>query len=186
MNRTETLKIMSVLKAAYPQFYAKQTKEDLDSIVHLWESAFCDESYPLVANAIMALIKTRVSNFPPSIGELNQMIQQISQPEEMSEGEAWAMVYKAICSANYHAAENFERLPPTIQRIVGSPKQLQDWAMMDSDTVNSVVASNLQRSFKAVSKKERDYQALPSSVKGYMEKLSGQMELNKLTDKITE
>ena len=95
----------------------------------------------------------------------------------MTEQEAWALVAKAIRNGTWGAKEEFEALPPQIQRIVGSPTQLSDWAKMDSDSVHSVVASNFQRSFRAKVKADKEYAALPSEVKLAIGGLSNMMRL---------
>ena len=48
---------------------------------------------------------------------------------------------------------------------------------MDSETFNSVVASNFQRSYKVRAKNERDYLALPSSVKTFMASIAEGMKM---------
>lgn len=180
MNRTETIKIMAVLRAAYPQYYAKQSSEDLEGIVGLWAEMFEDEPYQIVAMAVKALIKTRVSTFPPGIGEINEKIMQITKPEEMTEMEAWALVSNALRNSAYNSAEEFQKLPQIAQRIVGSPAQLREWSQMDSDTVNSVVASNFQRSYKVRAKNDREFEALPSGVKDFVMQLADGMSIKKL------
>lgn len=180
MNRMETMKIMAVLQAAYPQFYARKAKEELDSIVSLWTEMFEEEAYPTVAMATKALIKTRTSTYPPGIGEITEKIMQITQPEDMTEQEAWALVMKATRNSAYNSAEEFAKLPPAVQKTVGSPNQLRDWALMDSDEVNTVVASNFQRSYRARAKSEREYIALPQSVKQYIGELAAAMDMQRL------
>ena len=180
MNRIDTIKLMTVLQTAYPQFYAKKSNEEMNDAINLYMDMFQDEPAELVAMAVKALIKTRTSTWPPSIGEINEKIMQITQPDEMTEQEAWACVAKALRNSTYNSAEEFEKLPPVVQRLVGSPNQLREWAQMDSDTVNSVVASNFQRSYRARAKNERDYLALPSSVKSYMLSLSEGMKMPEL------
>jgi hypothetical protein len=179
MNRADTLKIMAVLQAAYPQFYAKKTKDELDGIVNLWARMFEDEPYGLVEMAVYALIKTRESTYPPGIGEINAKIMQITQPQEMTEMEAWSLVRQAISNGIYGAQKEFDALPPVVQSVVGSPAQLREWATMDSDTVQSVVASNFQRSYKVRAKNHREYLALPSSVKQYMDAIADGMSMDK-------
>jgi predicted small lipoprotein YifL len=110
----------------------------------------------------------------------------VTQPEEMTEQEAWALVSKAIRNSAYNSAEEFAKLPPVVQRLVGSPSQLREWGQMDSDTVNSVVASNFQRSYRARAKNERDYLALPSSVKSYMAALADGMKMPELPDAVMD
>lgn len=65
-----------------------------------------------------------------------------------------------------------------MQRLVGSASQLREWAMMDADTVSSVVASNFQRSYKVRAKNEREILALPSSVRGYMAQLTERISMD--------
>lgn len=179
MNRIETIKLMTVLQTAYPQFYIRKSEEEMNDAINLYMTMFEDEPGELVAVAVKALIKTRTSTWPPSIGEINEKIMQITQPKEMTEMEAWAFVQKALTNGIYGAQKEFDALPPIIQGIVGSPNQLREWAMMESDTVNSVVASNFQRSYRARAKNEREYLALPSSVREYMAAIADGMDLDK-------
>ena len=180
MNLVETAKLMAILETAYPMFYAKKTQQEREDAIRLWAEMFADEPGEVVAVAVKALIKSRVSTFPPGIGEITEKIQQITQPEQMTEQEAWNLVLKAVCNSNYNSGEEFRKLPPVVQRLVGSPSQLQQWAAMDSETVNSVVASNFQRSYKVRAKNERDYLALPSSVKRFMESITEGMRMPQL------
>ena len=68
----------------------------------------------------------------------------------------------------------------------GFPNQLREWAQMDSDTLNSVVASNFQRSYKARAASEREYMALPSDVRNAMEQLSASMRMPQLSEGVTD
>lgn len=187
MNLVETAKLMAVLETAYPMFYAKKTQQEREDAIRLWAEMFADEPGELVAMAVKALIKTRASTFPPGIGEITEKIQQLTQPNEMTELEAWGLVLKAIGNSNYNSGEEFQKLPPVLQKLVGSPSQLREWAAMDSETLNSVVASNFQRSYKIRAKSERDYLALPSSVKTYVASITGGMRMPELpSGEITE
>ena len=185
MNQLETMKIMAVIETAYPRFYAQKTAEDRENAVKLWTQVFAEDPYNVVSMAVMALIKT--SPYPPQPSDVNAKIQQITQPEEMTEMEVWSLVLKAIGNSNYNSGEEFNKLPPVLQRLVGAPSQLREWAAMDSETLNSVVASNFQRSYKVRAKNERDYLALPSSVKTFMASLTEGMKMPGLPEgEITE
>ena len=196
MDRTETIKIMAVLRAAYPQYYAKQSSEDLQGIVNLWAEMFADEPYQVVAMATKALIKTRPSSFPPGIGEINEKIMQITQPEEMTEMEAWSVVRRAIHGASMDASSrkfrdgvqdprtsaqvNFERLPDLLKQVVNSPEQLAAWERLPDHEIDTVIQSNFMRSYRAKAKHARDYMALPSSVKDYMQALADKVSMRKI------
>jgi hypothetical protein len=54
--------------------------------------------------------------------------------------------------------------------------------MMDGDAVNSVVASNFQRSYKVRAANERELLALPADVRGVMEQLGAGTAMLRLGD----
>lgn len=164
MDRLETADILAVLKAAYPQFYSGLTQKDANKIVDLWAEMFKDEPVTVVAIAVKAMIASRSNTFPPNIGEVKAQITKMRMPDEMTAAEAWTRVATAIRNGLYGAQDEFNRLPPPIKRLVGSPQQLREWAEMDADTVASVVASNFQRSYTARIKSDREYMALPSDI----------------------
>ena len=177
MDRTETMKILSVLRGAYPAFYRDTSRQEAEAIVNLWAAMFADEDYELVGAAVKSLIVADTKGFPPVIGQVKEYIRKLTAPQEMTESEAWALVSKAIRNGIWGAKKEFEALPPQIQRIVGSPQQLTDWAQMDSDSVHSVVASNFQRSFRAKAKADKEYAALPSDVRAAIGGIADRMRL---------
>ena len=182
MTREETLMVMSALKAAYPPFYKDMRREEAEGIVNLWASMFADDPVQVVLAAVKAHIATDKKGFPPHIGAIKEAIVKVTAPEEMTEQEAWGRVLKAVRNGIYGSQKEFDALPPTLQRIVGSPSQLKEWALMDGDTVNSVVASNFQRSYRARAANEREYMALPSDVRGVMDSLGDGMTMHQLGD----
>ena len=173
MNYEETLAIMGVLKAAYPQYYRDMKRSDAESVVSLWAEMFKDEPVNVVAVAVKAYIASDTNGFPPHIGAIKNEIAKIKAPKSMTEQEAWLLVKNATRNGLYGSAEEFEKLPPICKKLVGSPSQLREWATMDSDTLNSVVASNFQRSYKVMEKREKERLALPSDVRDIMAQLSG-------------
>lgn len=165
MTRQETGVVMNILATAYPRFYAGPNRPDPQQTVKLWSEMFEDDDLHLVLAAVKALISTDDKGFPPHIGAVKAKIRQISQPGEMSEAEAWGYIRKALKDSSYHAQKEFDALPPIVQQIVCTPEQLREWARMDEATVQSVVASNVQRSYRAKAKHAREFNALPRGVK---------------------
>lgn len=172
MTLEETGIIMDILTTAYPKFYSGKDAPDPVKTLTLWAEMFADDPPRLVAAAVKSLISADEKGFPPHIGAVKAKMRQITVPEQDTEAEAWGKVLKAISRGIYSSKENFERLPPEIQRIVGSPNQLREWAMMDSDTVQSVVASNFQRSYRAKMKQKAEFDALPNDVKQLVQSVS--------------
>ena len=168
MTREDTIKILSVLRGAYPAFYRDITKQEAESTIALWESMFDEEPYELVAAAVKAFISGDGKGFPPAIGQIKERIRLITTPEEMTEQEAWSYVSKALRNSTYGSVEEFAKLPPEVQAVVHDPGQLRQWAMAEADEVETVMASNFQRSFRAKQKVNKEFMALPTSVKQLM------------------
>ena len=177
MTREQTLDIMVVIQAAYPNFYKGMSKQQADAVIDLWATMFVDEPLDVVAMAVKAHICNDKKGFPPHIGAIKEAIIKLQTPDEMTEMEAWGHIRKAIGNGLYGSQKEFDKLPPVLQRLVGSPNQLREWANMDEETVASVVASNLQRSYKARAAHERELLALPADVRQTMERLSASLDM---------
>ena len=182
MTRQEMIKIISIMQTNYPDDFRGLSDTALKAKISLWHMQFADDSYADVQTAVMAHIASDTSRFMPPVGVIKAKLVDMRQPEELTELEAWGYVQKALRNSNYGAAEEFAKLPPVIKRLVGSPNQLREWAMMDSDTVNSVVASNFQRSYKARAASERQTLALPSDVRNAMDRIADSMRMPELPE----
>jgi len=177
MTRQEALAIMAMLKTAYPSFYKDLSKEELNAAVNLWATMFSEESIQVVTEAIKALMCTL--KYPPTIADVKEKIAMITQPPIMTEMEAWDMVRRAI--SYYHANEAFANLPPILQKIVGSPNMLREWALMNVETVNSVIQSNFMRSYKAKVAQEKEYAMLPESTRQLIQSIAAKMDMKAIT-----
>lgn len=182
MTIRETGAIMDILTCAYPQFYARVGNDEMRKIMSLWAQMFSDDDVKTVAVAVKALISTDTNRYPPSIGAVKAKIQQITAPQEMSEAAAWSLIQKACSNGIYGAQKEFDKLPEICQKLVGSPNQLREWAMMDSETVHSVVASNFQRAYRTQTARDREYKALPKDVQAFIKELSGAVKEPKLLE----
>lgn len=173
MNTKETIKIMAVLKTAYPRFYVNQTDEEKKQALDLWQIMFADKDYLLVSKAVKSLIAT--NKYPPTIADVNEQINAITNPHEMTEVEAWGLVRKAVCNSGYNSVTEFNKLPENIQCVVGSPEMLKSWALADIDELDTVIASNFQRSFRAKQSEIKRYMAMPQDVKDFMLEIADKM-----------
>lgn len=129
-----------------------------ESKVIAWYSCLSDMPYEGVSRAIKNLAMR--NKFRPSIAEIRaEVIGMITEPD-MSEGEAWAMVRDGIRNGTYGATEEFNKFPPVVQRAVGNPMSLSEWAMMSSDDIETIVHSQFLRSYRAVKDEEKDERVL--------------------------
>ena len=177
MNLAQTKLVLGVLYAAFPAFYRDMKPEATNGISKLWQEMFAEEPYELVTAAVKALIATKVEGYPPTIGSVKEQIAKLTQPEQLSELDAWALVNKACQNGYWGFKEEFDKLPEVVQRAVGSPEQLRVWAQMDEDTVNSVVASNFMRTFKVKQKQQREVAMLPPEIRNILAETTKRMAL---------
>lgn len=177
MTRDETLKILSVLKAAFPHSYKDMTKRDATAMVDLWTMAFAGDPYEAVNAAVVALIVTRTTGFSPTIGEIKEKLAAPKAAQELSEQSAWALVSKACGNGLYGYRKEYDKLPPEVQRAVGAPEQLKAWAAMDAETVQSVVASNFMRNYRTQQARAKEVEALPPAVREMLTGVTGSMAM---------
>lgn len=174
MTKRDVVGIMALLQTAYPAYYAKQDNQQRMEAVNLWAELFADDPAPLVYGAVKSIIVSGGA-FPPSIGEIKNKMHDLSAPAGMSETEAWALVSKACSNGIYGYEAEFAKLPPTVQAAVGRPEQLREWAMMDVETVQSVVASNFMRGYKTAQRREKETAMIPESVKALLDGVGARM-----------
>lgn len=180
MTKKEMAEILAIMQANYPDDFRGMSDKAMNAKINLWLMSFRDDQYQEVLAAVMAHINTDTNRFMPPVGVIKAKLTEIRLPEELTPQEAWELVSRATRNSSYNAGEEFAKLPPVVQRIVGSPMQLKEWAAMDTDTLQSVVASNFQRSYKVRAASEREYLALPSAVKQTMAQIADRMKMPEL------
>jgi hypothetical protein len=173
----ETTQILTLLQSEYPQSFAKMDERMMALKQRLWFSEFQYDDYKAVYAVVRAIMSAGDREFAPNISKIREKLRSYSTDGEMSEQEAWAMVSKAICNGIYGYKEEYEKLPPPIQKAVGQPEQLKRWAVMDENDVQSVVASNFQRSFRAIMSRERELSKIPPDVRAMLEGVGENMML---------
>lgn len=177
MTVDETLKIFAVLKANYSNFFKSVSRVDAEAMVNLWAEMFADEPYEAVGMAIKSYIASDVNGYPPNVGIIKEQMRKLTKTESLTEQEAINLITKACENGSYGSKEEFAKLPPILQRLVGSPNQLKEWALMDKDTFNSVIQSNLMRSYRVLAERERQHQALPNNIKNLIAETTNQLKL---------
>lgn len=162
MTIQETAKIISVIRQFYPRF---TDGRDPETFTALWQRLFRNDDYQVVGHALEVYLATDTRGFPPAPGQLREIMADMQTADTLEPSEAWAMVYKAICNGAYHSRTEFENLPEDIQRAIGSPEMIHEWALMDIETVQSVVASNFQRTYRARTEKAKQALRLPDGLR---------------------
>lgn len=175
MNKSETGQLMSILEVAYPRFYINKTDEERKQALNLWFDCFKDYDSKIVAAALKALIVSDVQGYPPGIGAVMDRVRLITEPPQLTEFEIWALVARAASRGMYHSKEEFAKLPPLAQRIVGSPNTLVEWGQLDADQFHTVIQSNFMRSYRVLALREQSMNALPADVKKLIDGINRKM-----------
>ena len=157
MTIEETGVVMRILKANYPNWNANK-----DTLL-LWSQMFSEDPVNVVGAAVKAFIAQDEKGFAPVIGQIKSLILKANN-NDMGEGEAWSLVRNAISNGLYGSITEYQKLPPILQRVVGSPDQLEQWAMI-TDGLDTVVQSNVKRAYRQELEKEQFNRSLPSDVK---------------------
>ena len=173
MNRVEILRMLGILKSAYPNFYKDISKSEAENIVELYEMMFKDESKEVVFTALKDIIST--SEYPPTIATIKNKIYELKNPYELDNNELWISLLKAISNSSYHSEEEFSKLPNEVKLFVRSPEQLREMAVMDSDVINSVTKGQFMKQIEVIKQRVKE-----DNISG--KNLLGEKEVFKLED----
>lgn len=161
MTRDEFKILVKGMKAVYAQQTFLPDKDAFD----MWFALLQDLPYKLANVAIQKHMLTE--RLPPTPAEIREKAAQMMEvPEtEMSELEAWALVRKAIRNSGYHAQEEFDKLPEACREAVGNAANLEEWAKMDYEKVESVGQSHFIRNFRTAVLRIKEEQRLPEQTR---------------------
>ncbi len=159
MTEQETNRILGMIVEMYPAF---RRDRDAGLTSRLWHSLFQEVPYEQMQQALMEFIATDTKGFPPAPGMLRAILLSHMDSEELPEMEAWRLTLRAISRGTYYSRQEFNKLPPVIRRVVGSPENLHDWAGMDERQVSGNIQPWFLRAYQQRLEKERSGRLLPA------------------------
>lgn len=165
MTRDETVRIIRIMCDCYPNYKPSNLSETVD----VWNMMLEEYSYQQISMALKAYVHSDTSGFAPSIGQLINKLHEVQSPQELNEMEAWLLVGRALRNGTYGAVEEFNKLPPLVQKAVGSPDNLRNWAQTDSESIENVVQSNFMRAYRIVVNRAKEYQKMPKDIQTLIE-----------------
>lgn len=147
MTKQEVFRLFGLFQSVYPDPFRGLSDEAIQLKLGVWQDLFAEIPGDAVMGAARAFIKGDTKGFMPVPGQLMALI---GQTRELGEQEAWDLVTRAAGRSTYYAQEEFDKLPPALQRTVGSPATLRSWAAVDMAQLQTVVASHFKRDYRAV------------------------------------
>lgn len=171
MTREETQKILMAIQSVFPNFHV----ENKTFTVNTWNMVLQDFKYEDVEMALIAYVRTETRGFAPSPGQLIEKINLITRPKELSEQEAYSILQNAVRRSGSNYMEEFEKLPYFIQKTVGRPTQLRDWALEDNAN-HEVRASNFMRNYRMELERQKEIEKLPTGIKELIRQVNEKSE----------
>jgi len=176
MTRDETKQILMRIQSTFPNW---KPQSDLRFVVETWHEYLCDYGYEQIRAALKAFTMTDSSGFAPTVGQLIEIMDRLGNSEELSEMEAWSLVSKALRRSIYYADSEYDKLPETVKKAVGSPEMLRSWAETDMKSIENVIQSNFMRTYRQEVTRAREMRKIPASVRTLLEGNSGKSLLEK-------
>lgn len=152
----------SAIKTYFPKDNLLSTNESMD----LWFDMLNDLDYQRAYIGLKTYIAT--NKFPPAISDIRAYAMKVKELQELNEMEAWSLVKKAIRNGGYNSIEEYKKLPPLVQKAVGLPSQLREWAL-DENYKEAIVMSSFQKAYKIELQKKQEFQKLPQQVQKFIE-----------------
>lgn len=158
MTKENTVELLTMLRLAYPRFYANITKQDAQATLELWYSMFKEEDNDVVKAATKTLISSL--EFPPTIADVKKEIDKLvnAATDKPTAIDEWNAIRKAIGNSIYNSAEMFETLSPIAKQYVGTPNQLKQWAMA-TDFNPDVAKGQFLKQYSVLEEREK-YKAI--------------------------
>lgn len=167
MTAIEASAVLEYLKAAYPIAYAKTDDSGLKTAITVWVDAFEDMPVEAVKAALKAYISADTTGRAPAPGQIRDIIFRAMEKQSNaglpSEDEAVMLVKSAAANSGYNSVEEFKRLPPIIQDILGWPGTLRTWAMLDRSEFETVVLSQFRRQYRDALKSGKTERKTPET-----------------------
>lgn len=172
MTREEFSKVIAVIKGVYadPKFVADTVA------METWYIFFKDYDFETIMDAASNYIRHDDFGKAPVPG---QIIASINTGREyLPEEDAWNLVYKGICNSNYHALEEFNKLPPECQKAIGSATIMREISMTSFNEMN-VSKSYFLKAYKAEVEKRKNFDKTPEGLKAIKAECAAQIEADK-------
>lgn len=112
MNKTETIKLFTVISAMFPRDTKFAQADQL--MIDMWQKMLADISYEDAEKAVAASVST--SPFPPSIAEIRDYATRLNGTRRLTAEEAWGIASDLIrtCGTRTVLKEGATEKPPAM------------------------------------------------------------------------
>lgn len=151
MTREECKELLMTFEVKYNTF--KINPEYRAFTINAWYEDLKTYDYADVKRACAAYRDTANSAYAPSTSQIIGMLKE-SKQKYLSPIDAWNLVRKAISNGYYAAEEGFAKLPPVVQRAVGSPRNIREYSFMESVDIQNNIQPRFYKAYEIECRRE--------------------------------
>lgn len=126
MTKDETKMLLALITCTYPNWHLNNPEK----AVEVWHKILEPDEYRLIENAFVAYTRTNTTGFAPSPGQLHMLIAD-EVVSGKTDGEVLNMLILASRNANYGFEEEFQKMPPLLQKAIGTSTVIRSWGGME-------------------------------------------------------
>lgn len=168
--KEDFMKLVTVLRAAYN---SEKFMPDKQSAM-VWYEMLKDIDYQTLMQGCYKLIQS--SPYPPTIADIRASCASLTaEPQRLTDLEAWALVRKALSNGVYGAEAEYDKLPPLVQKAVGSPANIREMAQADMESVATVFQSQFLRAYRSETQRATDLAKLSPKLRTLIEGTTANM-----------
>lgn len=149
LDEAEFKRLTAEISAIYPEAIRDEFAASI------WYRALKDIPYKALQAAFELHMQS--SPFPPKPADLRagaeRLVKNTAESLPPFEG-VWRQVTRALRNSSYHAEEEFDKLPAIAKEVVVSPENLQKWAVMDIEELETVQKSLSRRNYDTLKKRK--------------------------------
>lgn len=171
MKKTEIVKLLAVINAAFPNM------QITEAMVDLWHELLSDIDFNLAKAAVKKILLE--SPYPPTIAEIRKQAAEIMMPEEnkIDPAEAWGEVERAIrYYGSYMEEEALASMSPAVAKVV----KYIGWREICLSEEPEVVRGQFLKMYQQVQERERKEALLPLDLKNEIQQIAQQHAMKAL------
>ena len=167
MNKTEILKILTILSQAYTNFDFGNNPQQDKIKRDLWHEMLEDIDYKTAEKSVKKIISQ--NKFAPTIAEVRQAVYEVNNPGELTAGEAFEQVLSAVKKYVYMQEKKaLESLPPKTAKTV----RAMGYQEICMATQVDVVRGQFIKIYDQISERKKSQEKLPENLKQEIQELN--------------
>ena len=161
MTRDETKQLIFAIQSIYQNFNPK----DMAFTIDVWASILEEDDFTAIRKALKEYSRSNLGGFAPTPAQLIALTKKDSGEQGITGQEAWSLVMNAMRNSAYNSVSEFAKLPPLVQRAVGSADRLRQLAITE-DLNQQVEMSLFINTYNQLKEKDRQEQANTPALEG--------------------